>query len=82
MEIIRSNEKIEELIIAIKAAAEELPEYDYFGGSNQEEREDMSIWIYQLKVALETGTVLDKWSEAGHWLVSESGTLGKDFGVE
>lgn len=80
--IIRTNEQIEQLITAIKAANEELPEYNYFGASNQEEKEDMSIWVYQLKTALETGEVMDAWSEAGYWLTNENGTLGKDFGVE
>ena len=72
--IIRTREQVEELVEAIQAEVDD-PRIT-------EGVDDLKVYLIELRHTLDTGRVMDYWTEAGYWLVNESGTLGRDYGVE
>ena len=74
----RESWEIEKMLNTLKNELNSLPDYSTFGSSNIEEKEEMAVWIEELKEYVETsGNVLPKNqdSEVYQWLFNKFSVL-------
>lgn len=79
--IIRTRDEIEALKSAMEKELVSLPDYNLFGESTEESKEESRQWIAELQIALDEGRVEDEWSEVGYWLINDKSYLAVDYEV-
>jgi len=83
MEVKRTKEQVEALIKALEDELESLTDYDAFGESNDDGKEETRQCIAELQycVTNDLKSVSDEDSAVGYWLTGRDNTFGTDYDV-
>ena len=80
-DIIRSEEQIMDLREALVKEKDGLPDYNIFGESTRESKQELAEWIQELDYALKFNEPMGSTSEIDYWLTDSGSLLGHDYGI-
>jgi hypothetical protein len=64
----KTKEELNMMISLVETALGDLPDFDAFGESNQENREEMELWLSQLEDVRDHQIVPKEGTEVRYWL--------------